>query len=242
MEAAASSEPQLTVVMPVYNEEGAIAGVLAEWAAALEGLGVDFRLAIYDDGSRDGTARILGDLAARDRRLVVTRHANRGHGPTILRGYREASTPWILQVDGDGEMAARHFDLLWSVREGHDFLVGARQDRASTPMRRLVSAGSRASVHALLGRGVRDVNSPYRLMRRERLLPLLVLLPPDPFAPNLLLSGLAARAGLRILERPIPHDGRRAGTGSLNFRRLVLGVTRAFADTVGTAARVRRRA
>jgi hypothetical protein len=168
------------------------------------------------------------------------RHANRGHGPTILRGYREATTPWILQIDSDGEMESSHFGALWRERESYDFLLGARQDRASVPVRRLVSAGSRASVHWLLGDGVRDVNSPYRLMRRERIAPLLDLLPPDPFAPNTLLSGLAARFGLRILEVPVPHHGRKTGQGSLNLRRLASGVLRSFGDTVRTARRVRR--
>ncbi len=240
--ASPAPDPELTVVVPVYNEEGAIASVLAEWAVAMERLGIDYRLAVYDDGSRDGTARILGDLGERDPRLQVARHPNRGHGPTILRGYREARSPWILQIDSDGEMAASHFASLWDVREGYDFLVGSRLDRVSAPVRRLVSAGSRGSVRLLLGSGVRDVNSPYRLMRRERLLPLLDLLPDDPFAPNVLLSGLAARAGLRVFETPIPHEGRRAGTGSLNVRRLAAGIARSFADTVRTAIRVRRKA
>jgi dolichol-phosphate mannosyltransferase len=241
MEAAGAPEKELTVVVPVYNEEASIAGVLASWAVDLERLGVAYRFAIYDDGSRDGTARILGDLSERDPRLLVVRHANRGHGPTVLRGYREARTPWVLQIDSDGEMASSHFAALWRERDAYDFLVGARQDRASAPVRRLVSAGSRAAVHLLIGNGVRDVNSPYRLLRREALLPLLDLLPPDAFAPNTLLSGLAARAHLRILEVPIPHEGRRTGRGSLDTRRLAAGIVRSLRDTVATAVRVRRR-
>ena len=234
-------EKELTVVVPVYNEEAAIAGVLASWAVDLERLGIDYLFAIYDDGSRDGTPRILGDLAERDPRLSVVRHANRGHGPTILRGYREARTPWVLQIDSDGEMASSHFAALWRERERHDFLLGARQDRASALVRRMVSAGSRAAVHLLIGNGVRDVNSPYRLMRRDALGPLLDQVPDDAFAPNTLLSGLAARAHLRILEVPVPHEGRRTGRGSLNAGRLMAGVARSLRDTVSTAVRVRRR-
>jgi glycosyltransferase involved in cell wall biosynthesis len=242
MEAATSpTEAELTVVVPVYNEEAAIAGVLASWTAELERLGIDHRLAVYDDGSVDGTPAILAGLVERNPRLSIVRQANRGHGPTILRGYREAGTPWIQQVDSDGEMAAAHFATLWHERERYDFLVGDRQDRESPLVRRLVSAGSRAAVHLMIGNGVRDVNSPYRLMRRETLVPLLDLLPEDAFAPNTLLSGLAARAGLRIFERPVPHEGRRTGRGSLNAARLVGGVTRSFADTVSTAVRARRR-
>ena len=229
------------MVVPVYNEEGAIAGVLDSWAAELERLGIDYRLAVYDDGSRDGTGRILAELAARNPRLRATRHENRGHGPTILRGYHEARTPWILQIDSDGEMAASHFGSLWRQRDSYDFLLGARQDRASAPVRRLVSAGSRAAAHLLIGNGVRDVNSPYRLMRREAVLPLLDLLPEQPFAPNVLLSGLAARARLRILELPVPHEGRRTGSGSLTSRRLWAGIARSFGDTLATAVRARRK-
>lgn len=242
MEAATSpDQAELTVVVPVYNEEAAIAGVLGSWAADLERLGIDYRLAVYDDGSRDGTPRILAGLAEGNPRLRAVRHENRGHGPTILRGYREARTPWILQIDSDGEMASTHFDALWRERERYDFLVGRRLDRAAVLARRMVSAGSRAAVHLLIGRGVRDVNSPYRLMRRETLAPLLELLPEDAFAPNTLLSGLAARARLRILEVPVPHEGRRSGRGSLNARRLLAGVARSLRDTVATAARARRR-
>ncbi len=240
MEAAGSAtDAELTVVVPVYNEETAIAGVLASWAVDLERLDVDYRLAVYDDGSADGTPRILGDLAERDPRLRIVRHSNRGHGPTILRGYREARSPWVFQVDSDGEMASSHFGSLWRERERYDFLVGDRQDRESVLVRRMVSAGSRAAVHLLLGRGVRDVNSPYRLMRRAALAPLLDRLPENAFAPNTLLSGLASRAGLRILEVPVPHQGRRSGRGSLNARRLAAGVFRSFRDTVATALRVR---
>ena len=240
MESSTAREPELTVVIPVYNEEDAIAGVLGEWLAELERIGVDCRLSVYDDGSRDGTARILAGLAERDPRIRVVSQANRGHGPTILRGYREARTPWIFQVDSDGEMAAAHFAALWRERERYDFLVGDRQDRESVFVRRMVSAGSRAAVHLLVGNGVRDVNSPYRLMRRETLARLLDLVPEDAFAPNTLLAGLAGRARLRILEVPVPHQGRRSGRGSLNARRLLAGVARSLRDTVTTAVRAGR--
>ena len=240
MEAASgATDAELTVVVPVYNEEAVIAGVLGSWTSELERLGIGHVLTAYDDGSRDGTPLILAGLAERHPRVRVVRQENRGHGPTVLRGYREATTPWILQIDGDGEMAASHFDALWRARERYDFLVGARADRASPFVRRMVSAGSRGAVHLLLGRGVRDVNSPYRLMRRAALAPLLDRLPENAFAPNTLLSGLASRAGLRILEVPVPHEGRRSGRGSLNARRLAAGVLRSFRDTVATAIRVR---
>ena len=82
--------PALTLVMPVYNEAAAIGGVVRSWAAELDRLGIDYEMRVYDDGSRDQSAAVLEQLSNEVPRLLVTRHSNRGHGPTILRGYREA--------------------------------------------------------------------------------------------------------------------------------------------------------
>ena len=56
--------PELSIVMPVYNEAEALEGVVAEWVAMLDDEAIDYELRIYDDGSRDGTAEILRRLAA----------------------------------------------------------------------------------------------------------------------------------------------------------------------------------
>jgi dolichol-phosphate mannosyltransferase len=231
--------PQLTVVMPVYNEEAAVAPVVSGWLAELDRLALDYRLAVYDDGSRDGTAAILEGLAARHPRLGVAHHANRGHGPSILRGYREARGEWVFQVDGDGEMAESGFEALWARREGYDLLIGHRLDRQAPPLRRVVTGVSRLAVRVLFGAGIRDVNAPYRLIRRAALERLLAELPGEPFAPNVILAGLAVRAGLRIGEWPVACGARRGGKGSLNRRALLRGAVRSFRETV-TAARRRR--
>jgi hypothetical protein len=86
---------------------------------------------------------------------------------------------------------------------------------------------------------VRDVNSPYRLIRRGRLQELLQRLPGEPFAPNVILSGLAVREGLRIGEFPVPCHGRREGRSSLTPLRILKGSVRSFGETVGAALRRR---
>jgi dolichol-phosphate mannosyltransferase len=232
---------ELTVVMPVYNEEAALPGVLAAWTGELDRLGMDYRLCVYDDGSRDGTGRVLEEEARRHPRVVARSHANRGHGPTILRGYREAEGDWVFQVDSDGEMPPGGFESLWSRREAYDLLVGSRAGRKEPPVRYLITAVSRLTVRALFGRGVADVNAPYRLMRRERLQALLQEIQGEPFAPNVILSGLAARARLRIGEWPVPCVGRHAGRSSLTPVRILKGSVRSFFETLGTAARRRRK-
>jgi glycosyltransferase involved in cell wall biosynthesis len=231
-----TQHPALTVVMPVYNEEAAVGGVVRAWAAELDRLGIDYELRVYDDGSRDRTGEALVKLSEEIPRLLVTRHSNRGHGPTILRGYREARGEWVFQTDSDGEMEPDSFGRLWAERERHDFLFGIRAGRVWTAPRWVMTRVSRLAVRMLFGKGVADVNTPYRLMRRERLAELLTGLPDDLFAPNVILSGLAVRRGLRIWETPVPHQGRRHGGGSLvSFRKLIKPASRSLKQTIAIA-------
>jgi dolichol-phosphate mannosyltransferase len=235
------TRPELSIVMPVYNEGAVIADVVTAWTQELEHLGIDYEFLAYDDGSRDETGRILERLAGQQRGLMATRKANSGHGPTILRGYREARGEWVFQVDSDDEMGPEHFAGLWKQRDGYDLLIGRRQHRDSPLARRLITAMSRATVWTLFGHAVTDVNAPYRLIRQSSLVAILSMIPDDTFAPNLIISGLAAQSGLRVREMWVPHRGRRAGTVSIVKWRLWTAAARAFVQTVGVALRARSR-
>jgi glycosyltransferase involved in cell wall biosynthesis len=234
------STPALTIVMPVCNEEARVAEVVRDWVRELTRLRIDYCLRIYDDGSTDETPRILAELVRSEPRVVATRQENRGHGPTILLGYREARGEWVLQVDGDGELPADAFGALWERRDEYDFLVASRLGRRAPLVRRLVTVASRITVWALFGTGIGDVNSPYRLMRRSRIEPLLAHLPAEPFAPNVLLSGLASRAGLRVYERPVPHRRPSPRRGSLRGARLWRGILRSLGEAFQTLRRARK--
>lgn len=232
--------PELSVVMPVYNEAPALPSVLKEWLGELARLGVSVELLAYDDGSSDDSLAILEAAARSEPRLRVVSHRNRGHGQTILRGYHEAVGEWIFQIDSDGELTPDEFESLWRQRDDFDFLVGHRQGRRSSPMRQTVTAMSRLVVAMFFGRRIRDVNAPYRLMRRSALQPLLAYLPEEPFAPNVLLSGLASKQGLRIQQVPVMQKPRRGGPGSLTSKRLWQGALDTLRDAVITSSRVRR--
>lgn len=233
-------DPQLSVVMPAYNEEEAIADVVGSWVKELDALGIDYELRVYDDGSTDNTAAVLRDLATRLPRVIATSQTNRGHGPTILRGYREARGEWVFQTDGDDETPATAFRELWVRRAACDFLLGYREGRRSPLARRMVTAGSRLAVRVLFGSAIRDVNSPYRLMRRTWLQTVLPRIPADAFAPNVILTGLAARGRLRISEHPVPYRARRTGTDSLVAAKLWKGAFRSLAQTVVVTIRCAR--
>ena len=201
--------------MPVYNEAEAVGAVVRSWTDELDRLKIGYEFLVYDDGSRDGTAEALNKVASDRPRLVVKRHANIGHGPTISRGYREAKGEWVFQIDSDDEMAPASFEQLWARRAEYDLLLGCRKDRAARLGRRIISAGSRAIVGLLFGRGLRDVNTPYRLIRRSALMTMMPRIPSQAFAPNVIMAGLAVRDGLRVHQIWVPHQPRRVGKGSI---------------------------
>jgi len=213
--------PELTVVMPVYNEEGAISSVLAEWTEALQALRIDYQIAVYNDGSKDGTLPALQAIAQKNPRIAVVDKPNSGHGPTILKGYLDhLDSSWVFQIDSDGELGPEKFAALWSKREAYDFLIGNRVSRKSPLPRKITTWISRGIVWLLYGRAVFDVNCPYRLFRPARLKEYLARIPTDTFAPNLIISGLASQLKLRVFQADVVHTERTTGEVSIKKWRL----------------------
>lgn len=231
--------PELSIVMPVYNEVEAIPGVLRAWHAELERLGIDGEIRAYNDGSKDGTGPVLDQLADELPRLRAFHHSNRGHGPTVLRGYGEAEAAWVFQVDSDDEMGPEGFEQLWRVRHDYDLLLGYRAGRLSTAGRKLITSVARLTVRTLFRRAFKDVNTPYRLMRGEVLRRLLRHVPADTFAPNVSITGLFGLFKLRVFEAPVGHQERQTGTVSIAGWKLWKSAARSLVQTLRIDARAR---
>jgi len=224
----------LCVVMPVYNEEGAICDVLTDWIDTLDALHITYEIHAYNDGSKDQTSEILHRFASNKPQIVVHDKKNSGHGPTILQGYREqaAHCEWIMQIDSDDEMKADAFDQLWRRREDFDFLVGIRDGRAQPLPRKIISFVSRLAVLAFYGSGIWDVNSPYRLMRSEAFRIIFKLIPDNTFAPNVIVSGCVAKTKMRFFEYPVAHGDRTTGEVSIKKWKLFKAAMRSFFQTI----------
>lgn len=227
---------RLAIIMPVYNEEEAITGVLEKWVMALDQLNIDYTVNPYNDGSKDSSLDKIRKSASKfPGRVVPHDKKNSGHGPTILLGYREACDAeydWIFQIDSDDEMGPEQFGELWSHRNEYDFLTGFRDGRKQPLPRRIISFVSRLSVRIFYGKSIWDVNTPYRLMRRMAFENIYRAIPPDTFAPNVILSGMAARKKMRSSETPIPQHDRRTGEVSIKKWKLLKAAMKSFCQTV----------
>ena len=227
------AEAELAVIIPVYNEEEIIGKVLDAWSAELSRLEINYEIHVYNDGSKDNTLAILNAYRASNKRVVVHNKANSGHGPTVLRGYRENSdVEWIFQTDSDDEIGTESFQKLWEKRKGSDFLIGRRVERQSPLSRRFMTSAARIIVTFLYGKGIFDVNCPYRLMRGQLLKELISEIPPYLFAPNAILSGLVCMNNYRILEIPVVHSQRATGEVSIQKLKLLKAAARALWQTI----------
>ncbi len=235
-----SLEPcELTVVMPVYNEQEALPPAVASWIATLDRVGIDYRLLLIDDGSTDGTADVLAELGEHERVVAVSK-PNQGHGPTILAGYRVAvrSCEWVFQVDSDDEIPASAFPALWMSRQGVDAVFGVRVDRAQSPDRKLISKVAALTTKVLLRGRAADANVPFRLMRSEALRPVVDALPDDTFAPNVVIAGALSRDRAAFAELPVPFQPRQTGSVSIVGLGALKAAARSFVQTVRLARAV----
>ncbi|MYB08869.1 MAG: glycosyltransferase family 2 protein [Acidimicrobiia bacterium] len=230
----AAGRLELCAVMPVYNEEEIVGEVAESWLEVLDSLGVDYELVAIVDGATDASEQVLRAVAERHPRLVVDVKPNSGHGPTILRGYRRAvvTADWVFQTDSDDEMPAASFSDLWELRHQADAVIGIRTSRNQAPGRRAITRAARFTARVAFGCRLADVNCPYRLMRSTALAPLLAPIPDDTFAPNVAISGMLSRSGVRLAEVPVPHHDRTTGVVSILGRRALRAALRSFAQTV----------
>lgn len=223
---------KLTVVMPVYNEDEVIAGVLEEWCTELRQLGINYELHVYNDGSTDDTLRKINEVAKDNDEIKLIDKPNSGHGPTIIEGYRNSTSEWIFQTDSDNEINPDQFEKLWEKRSENDFIIGIRTNRESPISRKIVSFVSKWTVRILYGSGVSDVNCPCRLYKNEKFTDSFNKIPPDTFAPNVILSGIACHHRFKIVEVPVEFLPRTTGEVSIQKWKLLKVAVKSWWQTI----------
>ena len=211
---------ELSVVMPVYNEEGCIREVILSWGNFLNIYFNNnyFKIILINDGSKDNTKAVLDELSGSLPYLHVVDQKNGGHGKAVLNGYREAvklGSAWVFQVDSDNQFLPEDFPKLWENRDKSNFILGYRKKRYDEADRLIITRIVIALNAFFFGVYIRDSNIPYRLIKGSYLPELLKALPGEPFAPNIFLSVIAKRDGNNLMNIPVTHKERITGQVSI---------------------------
>lgn len=217
---------QTSVLIPAFNEAGAIGGLVA----SLLGQARWQEILVIDDGSTDETAARAAEAGAR----VIGHPYNKGNGAAVKTGLRHATGRYVLILDADGQH--RPEDALRLVRslDRYELVVGARSAQSqATWSRRLGNTALNRIASYLTGHEIPDLTSGFRAARRECLLEFVHLLP-NGFSTPTTSTMAFIRAGYSIRFEPIvaaPRVGSskiRLGSDGARFVLILLKVITIF--------------
>jgi len=200
----------ISAIMPAFNEARSIREAVVRTHRQLSRMTADFQIVAVDDGSSDGTAEILDDLAKVMKNVFVVRlGTNRGKGEALRQGFFRATGELVFFLDADMDLPAEQMEtLLETMRtEGADAVIGSKmhpRSRVEYPAhRRAISWIYFTITRILFGLPVRDTQTGLKVFRREvleRCMPRMLV---KAFAYDLELLVIAHHFGFRIAEAPV---------------------------------------
>ncbi len=213
--------PQLSIVVPFYNEEESVVEVCREIGEVLGAeLTMDWELVMVDDGSSDRTGTLIDELDAGNPRFrAIHLQPNSGQSAALEAGFRAARGEFIATLDGDGQNDPRDIPrLLQALQEsGVDMMCGIRARRADNFVRRASSRIANRVRSSLLKDNITDVGCSLRVFRRECLRQVRFFRNAHRFFPALFIM-----AGHTVAEMPVNHRAREHGSskygGGINSR------------------------
>ena len=226
---------QVSVIMPVYNEQDRIVQCIQSTRANLETLGMRYEIIVVDDGSTDGTRTEAMRVARNPYVKVLGYEGNRGKGFAVKLGTKHAAGDVVVLIDGDAEVRPGIIGQYVRVLEQNDVAIGSKwhpESRVSAPfLRKLLSHGFHCLVMLLTGVTVSDTQSGLKAFRREKLAKIMSLLSVKRYAFDVEMLAVARLLKMRIIELPIEIELR----GAFSVRQVV----RMFIDLLGIAYRLR---
>jgi len=208
---------ELSIVVPIYNEEENVAALYGNVREALESTSLEYEIIFVDDGSGDASFRLLKGIAAEDRRVKLLRfRRNFGQTAAMAAGFDAATGSVIIPMDGDLQNDPADIPrLLAKLNEGFDVVSGWRKDRKDTFItRKIPSMLANALISAQTGVHLHDYGCTLKAYRREVLDGINLYGEMHRFVP-----ALASQVGAKVAELPVNHRPRLHGTSKYGISR-----------------------
>lgn len=207
----------LSIVVPIFNEEENVAALHGEVVAALEKSAIAYELILVDDGSTDGSLRLLREIAAGDMRVkVISFRRNFGQTAAMAAGFDAASGKVVIPMDGDLQNDPADIPkLLRQIDEGFDVVSGWRRDRKDAFLNRtLPSILANGFISRMTGIRLHDYGCTLKAYRREVLDGINLYGEMHRFVP-----ALVSQFGAKVTEIPVGHRPRVHGTSKYGISR-----------------------
>ncbi len=213
-----SFAPDLSIVVPIFNEESNLAELVRRTLAAGRSTGRRFELILVDDGSRDGSLKIIREAAAREpevRGVVLNR--NYGQHAAVMAGFARAAGNVVITLDGDLQNPPEEIPrLLEAIENGHDVVGSMRARRADSLFRRCASTLVNLAVQRATGVMMHDYGCMLRAYRRHVVDAMLQCHEHSTFIP--VLANSFAR---HTTEIEVAHAARRNGASKYGIWKLL---------------------
>ncbi len=215
--------PDVSVVVPVYNEQGNVLPLAEEVAGALRGR-LNYELVFVDDASNDLTADEITTAAAANERVRQVRHdRNRGQSAAVRSGVKAARAAVIAVLDGDGQNDPRDIPKLYGHLAGLSsvgLVIGERRNRRDGWLRKFSSRVANGVRSRVLGDGVPDTGCGIKVFYRDQYLDLPAFNHMHRFLPALMQA-----SGRRVCSLPVNHRPRWNGESKYGVNnRLWVGI------------------
>jgi len=199
----------LSVVIPVYNEEESLPLLWPELRGVLESIGLPFEVLFVDDGSRDRSAEIIRGMREADARVRLVRlKANAGETAATDAGFKAARGRYVISMDADLQNDPHEIPAMLRHLEQWDAVTGWRVDRGAgdSLARRIASRLANGVRNWVSDESIQDSGCTFRAFRRECLRSLVLYRGSHRFIPTLL-----RMHGYRVLEVPVRNRPRQFG-------------------------------
>lgn len=212
-----TTNPDISVVVPLFNEEENVVPLVRAVRDALQGAD-SWELVLVDDGSADGTATLGEEQAARDPQIRLVRLSrNFGQTPAMQAGFDHSRGSTVVSMDGDLQNDPADIPtMVAKLGEGYDLVVGYRLSRQDRIPRKIVSWIANRIINWLTGVAITDTGCSLKAYRRELLERMHLYSDMHRFIPAV----AASVAGARITEIPVRHHPRRFGESKYGFSRI----------------------
>lgn len=216
--------------MPAYNESENIKTTILQWYPIITRINelndAEAFLVVANDGSKDNTYQVMTTLKneLKLNYFLPIDKPNGGHGATVLFLYRyaiEHGADYIFQTDSDGQTDPNEFWQMFEHRHDYDFQIGYRKNRQDGLSRVFVTKTLKLMVWLMFHEWVTDANTPFRLMKREKIQSIMDVIPQDYFLCNVAISAIAQKWKYSMRFYEITFKPRQGGVNSINMKRII---------------------
>lgn len=205
--------PEYSVIIPLKNEESNIRLLIDELEPIMQSLNHPWELICVDDGSTDGTRRVLENLLTDHPYLrLIYFDKNYGQSSAFDAGFKAAKGRFVITLDGDGQNDPADIPKLTTLIEDCDLVCGIRVNRQDTLSKRLISKTANLVRNWLCGDGVQDTGCSLKVYRKSALDKIKMYHGLHRFLP-----ALFCIEGFRIKSTPVNHRERIRGKSNYNF-------------------------